>query len=226
MKRWKMAITLAAVFLALAGVVQARADHHERKYYVDEHYDDDYDEGRWALGIGFGFVELGDNVVDATGQVRLIADDVVEQYFTANLRFGFGDQYAHHRKRGCVNCGRFNGYLEPELGYWDSNVRGLDKSDLLLGVNIVGGMPLNAVEFFVGAGLGVHFIDQDIIVEQNGVATTSSESDTAIGANAHFGVDVSVSRKVSLFGVGRFDIVDDDRDEIEGKAYVGLRFRF
>ena len=31
---------------------------------------------------------------------------------------------------------------------------------------------------------------------------------------------------MSLFGTGRFDLIDDDRDELEGKAAVGLRFHF
>lgn len=222
MKRWNMAIALATIFLALVGVAQASADHHERKYYVDEDYEDDHGS-RWALGIGFGFVELGDNVIESN---RLVSDDVVEQYFALNLRIGFGDRYAHKGKRGCVNCARFNGYLEPEIGYWSGDVLGLDKSDLLIGLNLIGGMPLNAVEFFVGGGLGVHLIDQDIIVLQNGVLTTQSDSGSAIGANAQFGVDIAVGQKASLFAVGRFDIVDDDRDELEGKAYVGIRFKF
>ena len=223
MKRWKTTVVLAAVFLALVGVVQARADHHERKYYVDEEYEDGYGEGRWSLGVGFGFVELGDNVIEGN---QLVSDDVVEQYFSVDLRIGFGDNYAHNHQRGCVNCARYNGYLVPEIGYWAGDVQGLDKSDLLLGLNIVGGMPLNAVEFFVGAGLGVHLIDQDLIVKEGDVLSTRSDSGSAIGANAHFGVDVAVSRRVSVFGVGRFDIVDDDRDELEGKAYVGVRFGF
>ena len=41
---------------------------------------------------------------------------------------------------------------------------------------------------------------------------------------AHFGVDVGISRNVSFFGVGRFDIVDDVAGDFQGKVYVGVRF--
>ncbi len=51
-------------------------------------------------------------------------------------------------------------------------------------------------------------------------------SDEAIGVNAHFGVDVRISRRASFFGVGRFDIVDDGSNSLDAKAYLGLRFRF
>jgi hypothetical protein len=82
------------------------------------------------------------------------------------------------------------------------------------------------VDFFVGAGAGVHFIDQDIRVFVDGGSIDRSESDEALGVNAHFGVDVGISSKVSFFGVGRFDIVDDSSNSLDAKAYLGVRFRF
>ena len=85
-------------------------------------------------------------------------------------------------------------------------------------------MPLNAVEFFVGGGIGVHFLDVDDVIVDG--VTVPTDSDEALGVNAQFGVDVSVSRSVGVFAVGRFDLVDDSRDEFEGKAYLGLRFRW
>lgn len=204
MKNWLM-VLVALCSLAVPGQV-VFGDEHEEKIYLDE----DYEDGQsWALGIGFGLVELGDNFVQGA---TVISDDTVEQYLMLSLRIPFGDRHAHS---GSSSAG-FRGYLEPEIGYWDGDV----SSDLLVGLNIVGGMPFNAVEFWVGGGVGFHFLDSDLALP-NG-----DDSSDALGINAHFGVDVSVSKKLSLFGTGRFDLVDDDRDELEGKAAVGLRFRF
>ena len=69
-------------------------------------------------------------------------------------------------------------------------------------------------------------IDQDIRVFTSTGSIDASASDEAVGVNAHFGVDVGLSRKVSLFGVGRFDIVDDQSNSLDAKAYLGLRIRF
>lgn len=204
-----MIAALALMVFVLPGQA-ALADQHEeaddQKIYLDEEYEEERD---WAIGIGLGLVELGDNFVQGG---LVVNDDDVEQYLMLNLRIPFGDRYAHP---GSSSTG-FRGYLEPELGYYDGDV----SSDLLLGINIVGGMPFNAVEFFVGGGIGLHFLDSDLALPGG------DDQDDALGVNAHFGVDVSVSESISFFGMGRFDLVDDDRDELEGKAAVGLRFRF
>ncbi len=209
MKNW-IATVIAVGALALPGQI-AFADQHEgeedQKIYLDE----EYDEGRdWSIGIGIGLVDLGsDFFVD--GENVVIVDNV-DQYLTVNLRIPFGGRNA---KSGSGSAG-FGGYLEPELAYWDDDF----SSDLLVGINIVGAMQFNAVEFFTGGGIGLHFLDSNVAVPGG------DDSDEALGINAHFGVDVSVSESVSLFGMGRFDLVDDDRNEIETKAAVGLRFRF
>ncbi len=204
MKRWKVAVALLGLVLFAGGTLFAQSGSG---VYLSE--DAGQERMPWAFGIGFGLVELGDNVI--VGQ-RIIDDDDVEQYLTVNLRIPFG-----HRGVGPRG---WRGYLEPEIGYWDGDV----ETDTLLGINIVGSMPFNAVEFFVGGGIGIHLLDRDFGVQLPGV--TVDDSDEALGLNAHFGVDVDVSKKVAVFGVGRFDIVDDERDELEGKAYVGLRFKF
>ena len=226
MKNW--VTTVAVALLLLAPGRAAFADRHEGADEADEagkiYLDEEYDQGRdWAIGIGFGLVELGDNFVQ--GGVA-VADDDVEQYMMLNLRIPVG----HGNAR---SSGGFRGYLEPELGYWESSTgtpgqssQSLGRSDLLLGLNIVGVMPFNAVDFFIGAGAGIHFIDQDIRVFTSTGSIDASASDEAVGVNAHFGVDVGLSRKVSLFGVGRFDIVDDQSNSLDAKAYLGLRFRF
>ncbi len=207
MKNWVLVVVAVCALVLPAQMALADEHEEEQKIYLDE----EYEEGRdWALGIGLGLVDLGNDFVVADDAVIDIDD--VEQYLMLNLRIPFGDRHAH----GGSSAGGFRGYLEPELGYWDGDI----SSDMLLGINIVGGMPFNAVEFFIGGGIGLHFIDNDLQV------AGGDDSDEALGVNAHFGVDVSVSDSVSLFGMGRFDLVDDNRDELEGKASVGLRFRF
>lgn len=219
---------MAVCVLGATAALAAPGPQEEGDAYVRHDKRDWEDEGRYALGLGLGLISLDD-----PGQ----ADDV-ELYGTINVRIAIGP--GHNRP------GSWRGYLEPELGYWETSAnppafgdnfvgtsrQQTAKSDLLLGVNIVGVMPLDAVDFFIGAGAGIHFIDQDLRVstsdskETPPVVTTESRSDEAFGVNAHFGVDVAISRTASFFGVGRFDIVDDSSNSLDAKAYLGLRFRF
>ncbi len=221
--RWTGALKAVWVLGATAVIAAPEGDTYVR------HDERDWeDEGRYSLGLGLGLISLDD-----PGQ----ADDV-EVYSTISVRFAVGPGHQHP--------GSWRGYLEPELGYWESSanpapvgnnftgtlVQQTGKTDLLLGLNIIGVMPFHAVDFFIGAGAGIHFIDQDVRVSSraaNGAAltvSTESRSDEAVGVNAQFGVDVGLSRRTSLFGVGRFDIVDDNSNSLDAKVYLGLRFRF
>ena len=224
-------IALLAAVCVLGTTAAFAAPQGEGGTYVRHDERDWEDEGKYSLGLGFGLISLDD-----PGQ----ADDV-ELYGTINFRIAVGP--GHSRP------GSWRGYLEPELGYWEttnnppavSNPFGgssgatlrqqTGRTDLLLGVNIVGVMPLNSVDFFVGAGAGIHFLDQDVRVSTSAssgapvIVSNSSVTDEALGFNAHFGVDVGLSRSVSLFGVGRFDIVDDSSNSLDAKAYLGLRVR-
>ena len=204
--------------LAICVLAAAPAIAEEGDTYVRHDKRDWEDEGKYSLGLGLGLISLDD-----PGQ----ADDV-EFYGTINFRIAIGP--GHNRP------GSWRGYLEPELGYWESGAgsvpagipgtQSLGRTDMLLGVNIVGVMPFNAVDFFLGAGAGIHFIDQDVRrITRNG-SIDSSDSDEALGVNAHFGLDVGLTRNVSFFGVGRFDIVDDNSNSLDAKAYLGLRLRF
>ena len=43
---------------------------------------------------------------------------------------------------------------------------------------------------------------------------------------ASLGVDVHLNENVTVFGTGRFDIINDSSDSLEAKVYLGLRFGF
>ena len=203
---------LAGSALAAQETADTGTDPEEERIYLQE--EPEWDDARWAIGIGIGLVELGDNVVE--GQL-LTEDDDVETYLTINLRIPVGDKDAHRDYGG---RGGFRAFIEPEIGYWESDL----STDTLLGVNLIGAMPLNAVEFFVGGGIGVHLLDRDD--QLIGGSVFIGDSDEALGVNAQFGVDVAFGKRAGLFAAGRFDLVDDSRDEFEGKAYLGLRLRF
>lgn len=188
---WMVAVGL----LLGAPVFAQQQDPYER----GDRYEEGDDGNRFGLALGAGLTESGPGT---------------SPYLMAALRIRLGDE---------GSAEGITAYIEPEVGYWeddeDRNGFRNDQSDLLLGVNIVGAVEMARVEYFLGAGLGVHFQDTEIA----GIA----EDDEALGVNVHFGVDVDVTESVGLFGVGRFDLVDDDRDnEAEGKAYLGVRFRF
>jgi hypothetical protein len=156
------------------------------------------EQRRFALGVGAGLVE---------------GVDEVETYLMASLRIA-----VHGRTRGGRAEQGVDAYIEPEIGYWkDSDT---DGSDLLLGVNLIGVVPFGNVDSFFGAGAGIHSIDAELL------GTNGSGSDTKFGTNAQFGIDVYMSRNVSLFGAGRFDLVQDAPDQVQGKVYLGIRGRF
>jgi hypothetical protein len=98
----------------------------------------------------------------------------------------------------------------------------VEGSDLLLGVNLVGVVPLGIVDSFFGVGAGVHFVDTSLL--ENDPSLTDSE--TKLGANAQFGLDLYITDSLSAFGTGRFDLVQGSEDKVQTKVYLGLRARF
>jgi opacity protein-like surface antigen len=170
----------------------------------------DDEEGRFSLGVGGGLVQTSGSS---------------DPYFTGNLRARIGYRVAGEERQGSVF-----GFIEPEVGLStrDTTVSGrkLDSKDTLLGVNVGGAVRLRVFEYFVGGGVGYHFFDRDVL--RGG--QVESVDDGSIGVNAHFGFDVRVSERLSIFGVGRFDLVQDDSsaggtDDHQTKAYLGLRAR-
>jgi hypothetical protein len=161
------------------------------------------EEGRFGLGLGVGMVETGNGS---------------EPYLTASLRMRLGyNPDGEDRESGVT------GYVEPEIGYWTSDdATGVERTDLLVGANIGAAVRLRVIEYFVGAGVGWHFLDTEIS-RAGGAVSTEEDS---LGVNAQFGFDVRVSEMLSLFGVGRFDLIDESADQEQAKAYLGLRFRF
>jgi hypothetical protein len=204
MKRWMTVGVVTAAVLLTAG--QAWAQSSRDRY-------DDEDEGnggrhrdRFALGVGVGLVNPGDKV---------------ETYYTASLRIRTSGRDSDRRSAGEEGI---TGYLEPEVGYWTaSGDRNKPKGgDTLVGVNLIGVVPLGAVDSFFGVGAGAHFVDKAVLLNDN----TLTGSDTKFGANAQFGIDLYINRSLSAFGVGRFDLVQDASNSIQSKVYLGLRARF
>ncbi len=203
MKRWMTVGVVTAAVLLTAG--QAWAQSSRDRY-------DDEDEGggrhrdRFALGVGLGLVDPGGKV---------------ETYYTASLRIRTSGRDSDRRNAGDEGI---TGYLEPEVGYWSaSGGSGHPKgNDTLLGVNLIGVVPLGAVDSFFGVGAGVHFVDKAVLAND----ATLTGSDTKFGANAQFGIDLYINRSLSAFGVGRFDLVQGASNTVQSKVYLGLRARF
>jgi hypothetical protein len=201
MRRWMTVCLLTGAALLAAGQAQAQGSNDR---------DDDDNGGRhrdrFALGVGAGLVEPLNEV---------------ENYYMASLRIRFSGREGDSRQ--AAGDEGIIGYLEPEVGYWSPN--GNDRGtgdDLLLGVNLVGVIPLGPVDTFLGVGAGAHFIDSTLLTNDAG----GSGKETKLGVNAQFGLDLFITRRLSAFGVGRFDLVQGSDDRVQSKVYLGLRGRF
>lgn len=202
MRRWMQVIFAAAVVSLLAAGPAWAQDDDDRE---------DYDRAaeNYALGIGAGLVE---------------PEGEVEPYLYAGFRIRMGD---HDRSVEDLSRGGIQGFLEPEIGYWEhggsSRQPGVQE-DLLLGVNLLGVVAGSWADYWFGAGVGIHF--QDFTRRDQSTLDLIDDSDEHVGLNAQFGVDVPISDSVGLFGAGRWDIVEGSTDEIQEKVYLGLRFGF
>jgi hypothetical protein len=208
MRRWMTAGLVTAAMLLTTGMARAQGSR-------DRDGDDD-DNGRdhrdrFALGVGIGLVKPLNQT---------------QTYYMASLRIRTsGGRVDDDRDGGRRGDEGITGYLEPEVGYWMSsgNSSRLGKgSDLLVGVNLIGVVPLGSVDSFFGVGAGAHFVDAALLDNNTGI----SGSQTKFGANAQFGIDLYITRKLSAFGTGRFDLVQGAADQIQSKVYLGLRGRF
>ena len=200
MRRWLMtSATLGAALLA-AHLASAQSSQSDR----DRDNKDEPATSNYALAVGVGLVQ-------PTGQT--------ENYYMASLRVRLNRDDEDTSGGGGRRESGIQGYLEPEIGYWKSTDRLIKGSDTLLGINLIGAFPFAAAETFLGAGVGAHFVDADVLRSD----ATLSGSQTKLGANAQFGIDLHVTRALTVFGTGRFDLVQGAKDNVQSKIYLGLR---
>lgn len=189
------------MILVLAGAVLLPQNLSAQDPYEEEPSERD----NYAFSLGFG-------LVDPSGET--------ETYLMAALRVRVNRQGdGAEADRG----GGIRGYIEPEVGYWKSSDELVDGSDLLVGANLIGVVPFGKVDSFYGVGAGAHFVDGALISSD---PRRAEDSETKLGLNAQFGVDVFLTRKTSVFGAGRFDLIQGADDDIQSKVYLGFRSRF
>jgi len=193
MRRWLKVSALVGAALLCAHLASAQSS--------DSSSDDDGGVPNYALSLGVGLVE-------PAGQT--------ENYYTAALRIRLGRGDDSNQPR------TIQGYLEPEIGYWESNDDRFAGDDTLVGVNLVGAFPFSAAETFLGVGVGVHFIDRQLLESD----ARLSGSETKLGVNAQFGIDLNLARHFSVFGASRFDLIQGAKDNVQSKIYLGARMRF
>ena len=216
MKRWFPIAAFAAALMvpSMAAVAQ---DPNSREGDPDKDpYADYEDEKRFALGGGIGLVEPSDA-------------NITETYLSISLRIRAGHREGDHENYR--HDQGIRGYLEPEIGWWKTNSEdrvslpgsGSSADDLLAGVNLIGVVPFGNIESFFGAGAGLHFIDAGLLDLDDPNETGRK---TKIGVNAQFGIDLFLTDNLSLSGTGRFDLVQDTKDSLQTKVFLGLRGRF
>lgn len=203
MRRWITTLAITAALSISGGAVQAQ----------DE--DEDGGGGRrgqdnYAFGVGVGLVEPS-------------AD--TETYFMASFRIKAHRSNDEDSDEDMSQNQGISGYFEPEVGYWkrgSEDGNNISGSDTLVGINLLGVVPFSRVDTFFGVGAGVHFIDAKLLTGD----ARETGSDSKLGLNAQFGVDVYLSEKWSAFGAGRFDLIQDSQDDVQTKIYLGLRTRW
>jgi opacity protein-like surface antigen len=206
----KVTAILAAI-LAGAACLLLGTPVHAQDRGDDDRSDaqEDRTKENFALAVGVGLADV---------------DSVAETYLTAALRIrlsGRGQEDDSHDWRGRPPESGVRGYLEPEVGYWKASGKNGTGSDLLLGANLVAVIPVGSVDTYIGAGVGAHRLDAALLRDPTGAG-----KQTKVGVNAQFGLDLYLTRSVSLFGTGRFDLVQDVRKSVQAKAYLGVRARF
>ncbi len=168
---------------------------------------------RFVLGLGIGLVDLSDAVLDSS----------TETYLQASFRILLGGDNQSRDDKTVV------AYLEPEIGYWEASNRFAlstgntiqsDQSDLLLGLNIIGVVPFNRVDYFLGAGIGIHSFDAGL-----NVSGVQIEDDETFGVNIQTGIDVHFTENFGVYGLLRIDLVEDIQEE-QAKIVLGVRFSF
>jgi len=210
LRRVKVAATLAITATAAACLllgVPAQAQDRADDDRSDAEESRTQENFALAAGVGLADVEGG-----------------AQTYLTAALRIRVGGGHREddsHDWRGRPPESGIRGYLEPEVGYWKASGKDSIGSDLLLGVNLVVVIPVGVADTYLGAGVGAHRLDNNLLE-----TPTISGKSTKVGVNAQFGLDVYLTRSLSAFGTGRFDLVQDVRKSVQGKAYLGLRARF
>jgi hypothetical protein len=197
MRRWWMIFALTGLTLLTSQVANAQSSRDR-----DDEEDQD-SQNNYALAVGAGLVEAQDT----------------ETYLMAALRIRVNRRSDEDERDA---GGGIRGYIEPEIGYWKSSNDLVDGSDTLVGANLVGVVPFGKIDSFYGAGIGAHFLDSQLVTGD----PNDDGSETKLGLNAQFGVDIYLSRTVSLFGAGRFDLVQGDSKRTQSKVYLGVRGRF
>lgn len=231
--RW-LALPVLAISVGFAPqAIFAQTDDYDDLYEEDQ-YDVEETDDNLSLGIGIGLVKP-----DGDGEI----------YYSAALRFRIGkrdrhdedmhdgrkaepvDDYnrrhntRHRRGRGGSNDG-IRGYLEPEISFWSRNADDpgeVDEEDLYFGLNLIGVVPTHNADFFFGAGFGLHSTDTQVFDDNGNLV---DESDSRLGGNVQFGVDINMGDNWSLFGLGRLDLLEDRPNDRQSKVQVGLRFKF
>ncbi len=200
MKRLSLIVLLALFATLVPGTASAQED------YLD----------RFAFGIGIGLVDLSDS----------FDDDSTETYMHASFRIMVGDKSAKRDDQTVV------AYLEPEIGYWNASYRvplddnadtpfiDGDQTDLMVGLNIIGVVPFQRVDYFLGAGLSIHSFDSG--GDFSGVRV---DDDEVFGVNIQTGLDVRLGENIGVFGLLRIDLVEDVVEE-QVKIALGVRFFF
>lgn len=189
---------LGALIFASQGLAQDRRDDRN-----------DDGRGRFALALGAGIVEP-----DGGGEI----------YYHGGFRIRVSRDEDRRREddwRYAGGRGDIEAHIEPEVGYWERDENGVSESDLSVGVNAIGVVPGRAVDYFFGVGLGLHFLDTQIEA-----APELDESDSHVGGNFQVGLDVHITPGFSVFGTGRFDVIEGLDETLQGKVYMGARFRF
>ncbi len=196
MKRWSPLVFLALFAALVPGIASAQDELN-----------------RFAFGIGIGLVDLSDSIDDSS----------TETYVHANFRILLGDDSGQRDDKTVV------AYLEPEIGYWEANSRFAlpdgsavqsDQSDLMLGLNIIGVVPFQKVDYFLGAGLSIHSFDAG-----RNISGVQLNDDEVFGVNIQTGLDVRLTDNLGVYGLLRLDLVEDIQEE-QAKINLGLRFFF
>jgi len=150
--------------------------------------------------------------------------------WVANVRFGLTTHLALEAEVGRWTKSEVSEYGSPDN--WLDRYE-FSQADWHAGINIVGRVPGRVVSFFGGGGPGVWSVAEEFTSRVSGPSVGPQGrsdhweyQDTKYGVQGVVGLDVNITKRLQVFGVGRMEVVSRESYPMLFAVHAGVRVVF